>query len=761
MAVKFLAIALCALALLTAVTGGLGLVCVAALELKENGSVQSLYEQEIRGRLEAVGQNIIQRYASEDLGLCPERLLDAVTMEAEDLLRSRNFRPEEVGYELLDEGGKTLASTPNPKEVHQTYEISGLSAEYYTLVAGPVAVESREAAEEALRKAMGTPQRAQMETAATSAPGEEDRGEGSGEKTEALTEDFDSYVIIGTSLDSGKRNYYACREEVSPGYTLVFRLSDSAFEESRMWELLELCWRYQNALAVALGVGLLLFAALAVYLCTAAGRKPGCAEVKPAGLNCIPLELYAGVVIGIILLFGFVAMEGFPYLMRQRLAVSLSLYAYGGYFCCLSFVGFCYACAAQFKAPDFYWWHHSLTGLCWRALVWCWRLAWQAGLWCWEHGWRWGKGLVAFAWSVGSALALWAWKQGKRLWHRLGRCFAKLGKILARFYHLLPLTWQWLLVRLLIEGGFLLSLAMGSLFLLWGSLLFGVAAAVYGANVFGTLLEAARRMRAGDLDVKVDDKLMLGAYKDFAAELNGLNEVVQIAAQKQMKSERMRTELITNVSHDIKTPLTSIINYVDLLQKPHTEEEGKSYLEVLSRQSGRMKKLIDDLIELSKASTGNIPVELTKMDAVEAVNQALGEFTDKLTAAELTPVFRQPEEPLFVHADGRLAWRAMSNLLSNAVKYAQPGTRFYIDMVALDGKVCISFKNISRAALNVSAEELMERFVRGEASRNQEGSGLGLNIAKSMMELQHGDLELLVDGDLFKATLVFPQETEA
>ena len=758
MAVKFLAVALCALALLTAVTGGLGLVCVAALELKENGSVQSLYEQEIRGRLEIVGQDIIQRYASQTLGLCPERLLDAVTMEAEDLLRSRNFRPEEVGYALLDEGGRTLASTPNPKEVHQTYEISGLSAEYYTLVAGPVAVESREAAEEALRKAMGTPQRAQMETAATSAPGEEDRGEGSGEKTEALTEDFDSYVIIGTTLDSGKRNYYACREEVSPSYTLVFRLSDSAFEESRMWELLELCWRYQNALAVALGVGLLLFAALAVYLCTAAGRKPGCAEVKPAGLNCIPLELYAGVVIGIILLFGFVAVEGFPYLMRQRLAVSLSLYAYGGYFCCLSFVGFCYACAAQFKAPDFYWWHHSLTGLCWRALVWCWRLVWKAGLWCWEHGWRWGKGLVAFAWSVGSALVLWAWKQGKRLWHRLGRSLARLGKFLARFYHLLPLTWQWLLVGLLIEGGFLLSLAMGSLFLLWGSLLFGVAAAVYGANVFGTFLEAAKRMRAGDLDVKVDDKLMLGAYKDFAAELNGLNEVVQIAAQKQMKSERMRTELITNVSHDIKTPLTSIINYVDLLQKPHTEEEGKSYLEVLSRQSGRMKKLIDDLIELSKASTGNIPVELTKMDAVEAVNQALGEFTDKLTAAELTPVFRQPEEPLFVHADGRLAWRAMSNLLSNAVKYAQPGTRFYIDMVALDGKVCISFKNISRAALNVSAEELMERFVRGEASRNQEGSGLGLNIAKSMMELQHGDLELLVDGDLFKATLIFPKE---
>ena len=146
------------------------------------------------------------------------------------------------------------------------------------------------------------------------------------------------------------------------------------------------------------------------------------------------------------------------------------------------------------------------------------------------------------------------------------------------------------------------------------------------------------------------------------------------------------------------------------------------------------------------------------MDAVETVNQALGEFTDKLEAAHLMPVFRAPKEPLYIHADGRLAWRAMSNLLSNAAKYAQPDTRLYVDMVAVDGKVCISFKNISRDSLNISADELMERFVRGEASRSQEGSGLGLNIAKSMMELQHGALELLVDGDLFKATLIFPQE---
>ena len=219
----------------------------------------------------------------------------------------------------------------------------------------------------------------------------------------------------------------------------------------------------------------------------------------------------------------------------------------------------------------------------------------------------------------------------------------------------------------------------------------------------------------------------------------------------------MKTELITNVSHDIKTPLTSIINYVDLLEKPHTEEEQKAYVEVLSRQSQRLKKLIDDLMEMSKASTGNIQVDIGEIDAVEAVTQALGEFADKLTAAGLTPVFHQSEENIMLLADGRLLWRAMSNVLSNAVKYALPGTRLYVDVSATQDKAIISFKNISGAQLNISAEELMERFVRGDCSRNTEGSGLGLNIAKSLMELQKGQLQLLVDGDLFKVTLVFPR----
>jgi signal transduction histidine kinase len=234
--------------------------------------------------------------------------------------------------------------------------------------------------------------------------------------------------------------------------------------------------------------------------------------------------------------------------------------------------------------------------------------------------------------------------------------------------------------------------------------------------------------------------------------------VAAIAAEKQLKSERMKTELITNVSHDIKTPLTSIINYVDLLQQPHTEEEGEQYLEVLSRQSLRLKKLVEDLMDMSKASSGAMTVNITSVDAVEAVNQALGEFSDKLNAANLTPVFRSPDSQLHMLADGRLTWRVLSNLLSNVVKYALPGTRVYVDLLRLDKSVVLSVKNISREALNISAEELTERFVRGDASRNTDGSGLGLNIAQSLMYLQKGNLELTVDGDLFKVTLTFPTE---
>ena len=722
--VKFLAIVLCALCLMTALVSGGSLLALMSMDLGEDTSPYQGFLQSWQANLEWYAPAIAGRYAASHAPNADEELLDAYY----GYLNPANARLlQNMNYELLDSKGKELERKADQKGNFTDFTIQvpkGDGTTYPEVLSGPVHVETAEELYAVCRELAGKNS------------DEEEMDDLIGNR--GRMELSDGKCVYDVASPDGWNVYLIREVPLDRDYTVVLHkeLDDDA--EIKALSVLDGVWRHQTQVVALLGGSLVLFGLLAVYLCCAAGHKPGQEEIRPSGLNCVPLDLYLGVWAALALVYAYVGLEGIRYLLRQSNSMVFAYYGYGGYLVCLVFVGFCFACAAQFKTPGFYWWHHSLTGLCWRIAVWCWHFGWKCLGWAYR-----------ILWSAAIAVLLW-----------MKKVLKKIGRFLAKAYRLLPLTWQWLLVGFVLVGCLLLSLEIGSLPLLWGSVLGTLAVMIYGANAFGTLLEAAKRMRSGDLDVKVDEKWMLGAFQDFAAELNGLNEVVQVAAQKQMKSERMRTELITNVSHDIKTPLTSIINYVDLLQKPHTEEEGKSYLEVLSRQSGRMKKLIDDLIELSKASTGNIPVELTKVDAVEAVNQALGEFTDKLTAAELTPVFRQPEEPLFVHADGRLAWRAMSNLLSNAVKYAQPGTRFYIDMVALDGKVCISFKNISRAALNVSAEELMERFVRGEASRNQEGSGLGLNIAKSMMELQHGDLDLLVDGDLFKATLVFPQETE-
>jgi len=217
-----------------------------------------------------------------------------------------------------------------------------------------------------------------------------------------------------------------------------------------------------------------------------------------------------------------------------------------------------------------------------------------------------------------------------------------------------------------------------------------------------------------------------------------------------MKSERLKTELITNVSHDIKTPLTSIVNYVDLLQKPHTEAEGIQYLEVLDRQSKRLKKLTENLVEASKASTGNMAVNLEPTSVMELINQAVEEYRDRLEAGKLEIVVSQRGD-LSILADGKLMWRMMDNLLNNVVKYALPGTRVYVTAQKEESHVVLAVKNISRDPLNVDADELMERFVRGDSSRHTEGSGLGLNIVQSLTKLQNGQFSLVVDGDFFKA----------
>ena len=272
------------------------------------------------------------------------------------------------------------------------------------------------------------------------------------------------------------------------------------------------------------------------------------------------------------------------------------------------------------------------------------------------------------------------------------------------------------------------------------------------------LLIAGERLAAGDLDYRIpeeDMKHMHWFFRTHGEHLSQIAEGMQKAIEEEMKSERLKTELITNVSHDIKTPLTSIINYVDLLQKDHTEEQEKEYLDVLERNSSRLKKLTEDLVEASKASTGNIPVSLEPTDVGVLVEQSLAEFDDKLKEAQLTPVVNIPEGML-VMADGKLLWRILDNLLANCVKYAMPQTRIYIDAYERNKRIVLAVKNVSREPLNISAKELMERFVRGDASRSTEGSGLGLNIARSLALLQNGDLKITIDGDYFKAETELP-----
>lgn len=270
------------------------------------------------------------------------------------------------------------------------------------------------------------------------------------------------------------------------------------------------------------------------------------------------------------------------------------------------------------------------------------------------------------------------------------------------------------------------------------------------------LKKGGQKIAAGDFNWKIDTRGMLWDFKAHGESLNSIGDGMAKAVEEHLKSERLKTELITNVSHDLKTPLTSIVNYVDLLKKENIENQNVlEYIEVLDRQSNRLKKLTEDLVEASKASTGNLTVEPVRTDVVELLNQSFGEYTERFAESQLEAVIRTSLPEVFILADGRLLWRVFDNLLNNICKYSQPHTRVYLDVEADRGKARISLKNISKYPLNLSPEELLERFARGDSARTTEGSGLGLSIAKSLTELQKGSFELSVDGDLFKVIIGF------
>jgi signal transduction histidine kinase len=262
-----------------------------------------------------------------------------------------------------------------------------------------------------------------------------------------------------------------------------------------------------------------------------------------------------------------------------------------------------------------------------------------------------------------------------------------------------------------------------------------------------------QKIREGVLDHKIEVKRK-GELRKFAEEVNGIREGLKNALMNEVKSERLKTELITNVSHDLRTPLTSIITYVDLLKEEKDPEKQKKYINVLDQKSNRLKILTDDLFEMSKLKSGNIQPEKSKIDLVDLINQGLGEYENAIEESGLDFKLNfSDDEHFFVNADGNLIWRSIDNIFSNIFKYALENSRVYIDVTSKENDVLLTFKNISRNALNISSEELLERFTRGDEARSNEGSGLGLSIAKSLVEVQNGSLDVVIDGDLFKVMI--------
>jgi len=706
-AVKFIAITLCALSIVSIAASGFGILFMEGCNLYSEP-----LETQKQNQLDNIAQNIAwacaERHAAESLGNCPMEVL-------EDILPYHRISGEYAV--IITEQGETVYSLNSPESIPDAYCTTHSITPSYPVVSyqytigedgtaatQPPAEPENHAAETtaSVDKSLA---RVENQTPVFSTEHEEFYSQGNG----------DWYQVIYTL------NYYQ-----GPEYTVTVYLSEKSVLDTE-FALMSLLYPYRTLFIPLLLASLLTFAVTLVYLCVAAGRtKSG--EIIPAGLNRLPLDLYillaGGGIVGLGLLIVLLIEEYYYgyYSIWDNLPLCALLLGSGGFLIALLALGVLFAFAAQVKMEGGYWWRHSICGWLFSQLVTFLR-------WC---------------------------RRGLRYFYRGCRAVVRL----------MPVIWQWLLTAFLmvvlpVFFFFLTITCHGVIELFWGllcllSLIGDIAIVCYGGWCFGILLKGARAMSRGELNHQIPTRYLFGTFRDFGDQMNAVAGAARIAAEQQMKSERMKTELITNVSHDIKTPLTSIINFVDLMKKPHTEEEGRQYLDVLDRQSQRLKKLIDDLMEMSKASSGNVTVELTELDAAETINQALGEFSDKLDRIGLTPVFRHPDFPVTMRADGKLLWRVLSNILNNAVKYAMPNTRLYVDLMVLQGNAVIAVKNISREQLNVNADELMERFVRGDASRNTEGSGLGLNIAKSLVEIQSGQMHLMVDGDLFKVTLIFP-----
>lgn len=605
-------------------------------------------------RAESLAHNIVSRYANEHLSDVPPGVLAEIQGSQEDDAFSylANLQPGTWTYEIRNAMGNLLESTVKDTGVSATVFYNYTSS-YFRMTSS----------EEDVR------------------------------------------VIVHSYYG---QDYYI-RDAETPPYQVSIYIEDNAITAAYglSIETIRSLYSFRYYVLAILVLSALICLGCLIYLCFVAGKSRFREEIRPGGLNRIPLDIYIPAVVFSCywLLYAIYEMSPLDHMyyyagnslqedMVLRMILSAAFSFAGG----LMGTGLIFALAAQGKASDCYWLKNTI----------------------------------------------------------LYRLLSVVVRLCYKLFSLLPVMWQWLLVALGMGASVLFSIAVESEFLLLWSVVNCIVIVVYGAYAFGILLRGAKKLAEGNLSEKVSTKFLLGAFRDFGEKMNTLADAAVVSAEARMKSERMKTELITNISHDIKTPLTSIINYTDLLRSAETPEQQEDYLKILDSQSQRLKKLIEDLTELSKASTGNLQANTVPMDGVEALLQTMGEFSDKLANAGLEVCPDIPQNPVMIQADGRLFWRVAANLLSNTVKYSLPGTRVYVTLKERGQWGVVSVKNISRESLNISADELMERFVRGDKSRNTEGSGLGLSIAASLMEVQKGFLKVEINGDLFVAELHFP-----
>lgn len=535
--------------------------------------------------------------------------------------------------------------------------------------------------------------------------------------TEKYSEEDSVYAI--TEFSEGSTIYNIYTEKIKD-IEIYSSYNEKVFETeySLLYkDIVNYLYRYEKIFIVAIPVTSIMLVLICIYLIISIGHIKGKEKIELNDFDKIPIEIITGFVVIIVGASTIIASYLLDKVNPENIVGFISL------FLALYFIGYI-LCAS---------WGITLVK----------RI----------------KGKTLFKSSILVSVLKLIFKIIKNIFNSIKKfifkCYLKIKNSVPLFIKIV------ISLFLLILISFLLIFALGPIGIIVDCIVATVMIypMIVEINCFKKIEEKLKDIHDGKYGEKLENEDFTSTYQNTISYVNDISSGFEKAIEESVKSERLKTELITNVSHDIKTPLTSIINYVDLLKKENIEDEKvKEYLDVLENKSQRLKKLTEDLVEASKASSGNVKLNLEKINICELIKQATGEFEDKFAEKKLEIIMNFPENDMYINADNRYMYRVIENLFSNISKYALEKSRVYIDIKKNENKVNVIIKNISKEKLNISSEELMQRFVRGDKSRTTEGSGLGISISKSLTELQKGIFSLQIDGDLFKVELEFDIE---